>query len=146
MRKKVSIWTDGACSKNPGIGGWASILTFNNVEKVISGGEILTTNNIMELTAVIKGLSALKESCEVSLYSDSAYVVNAIENGWLNGWQKNNFKTADNKPVKNRELWEQLATLLQTHNVTFIKVKGHSTNINNNRCDEYARAEIDKLR
>ncbi len=145
MLKKVEIWTDGACSGNPGPGGWAAILLYMGKEKALSGGLNETTNNVMELTAVIEGLSALKEKCSVTLYSDSAYVVNAINQGWLSGWQKNDFKTADKKPVKNRELWERLISLLSEQEVNFIKVKGHSSNENNNRCDELARAEILKL-
>lgn len=145
MLKKIEIWTDGACSCNPGPGGWAAVLLYKGVEKVISGGLNDTTNNVMELTAVIEALSALKEKCDVNLYSDSAYVVNAINQGWLSGWQANGFKTADKKPVKNRELWERLYSLLAKQNVNFIKVKGHDVNENNNRCDELARAEIKKL-
>lgn len=145
MLKKIEIWTDGACSNNPGPGGWAAILRYGRHEKVISGGESNTTNNVMELTAVIMGLSALKEKCDVTLYSDSAYVINAINEGWLINWQKSGFKTADKKPVKNRELWETLSDLLIKQNVSFVKVKGHSQNENNNRCDEIARGEILKL-
>lgn len=145
MLKKIEIWTDGACSCNPGPGGWAAILHYKGVEKIISGGLNDTTNNVMELTAVIEGLAALKEKCDVNLYSDSAYVVNAINQGWLSGWQANGFKTADKKPVKNRELWERLYSLLAAQNVNFIKVKGHDVNENNNRCDEIARSEIKKL-
>lgn len=145
MLKKVFIWTDGACSGNPGPGGWAAILKYGDVEKTISGGELSTTNNVMELTAVVKALYALKEKCNVSIYSDSAYVVNAIEQGWLYNWKKNGFKTADKKPVKNLELWQNLDDLLLKHDVTFIKVKGHADNENNNRCDSLARAEITKI-
>lgn len=145
MLKKVFIWTDGACSGNPGPGGWAAILKYGDVEKTISGGELSTTNNVMELTAVVKALYALKEKCNVSIYSDSAYVVNAIEQGWLYNWKKNGFKTADKKPVKNLELWQNLYDLLLKHDVTFIKVKGHADNENNNRCDSLARAEITKI-
>ena len=145
MLKKIEIWTDGACSCNPGPGGWAAILRYGNYEKVFSGGENNTTNNVMELTSVIKGLAALKEKCEVTLYSDSAYVINAINEGWLKNWQKSGFKTADKKPVKNRELWEELSELLLNQNVNFVKVKGHAQNKNNNRCDEIARGEISKL-
>ncbi len=145
MLKKVEIWTDGACSGNPGPGGWAAILRYKGSEKILSGGLKSTTNNIMELTAVIEGLAALKEKCDVTLYSDSAYVINAINQGWLSGWQKNNFKTADKKPVKNRELWERLISLLDNQSVTFEKVKGHAQNENNNRCDEIARGEITRL-
>ena len=145
MLKKVEIWTDGACSYNPGPGGWASILYYKGIEKEISGGMLDTTNNVMELTAVIQGLKALKEPCEVTLYSDSTYVVNAILENWLDAWQKNGFKTANKKPVKNKELWEELSILLKKHNVNFVHVKGHADNVNNNRCDKLARAEIQKL-
>ena len=145
MLKKVEIWTDGACSNNPGPGGWAAILNYKGVEKVFSGGLPSTTNNVMELTAVIEGLKALKESCKVILYSDSSYVVNAITENWLTAWEKNGFKTANKKPVKNRELWEELSLLLKKHEVTFIHVKGHADNENNNRCDKIARQEVQKF-
>lgn len=145
MLKKVEIWTDGACSGNPGPGGWAAILLYKGVKKELSGGEMLTTNNIMEIRAVILGLRALKEKCNVTIYSDSAYVVNAITQGWLNNWIANNYKTADKKEVKNRELWEELHELMQFHQIEFVKVKGHADNVNNNRCDELARAEIKAL-
>ena len=145
MLKKVEIWTDGACSCNPGPGGWAAILNYKGIEKEISGGSTNTTNNIMELTAVIQGLKMLKEKCEVTLYSDSSYVVNAIEQNWLNGWQLNGFKTANNKPVKNVELWQELSKLLSEQKVKFVHVKGHADNENNNRCDKLARAEIKKI-
>lgn len=145
MLKKVEIWTDGACSGNPGPGGWAAILLYKGVTKELSGGEMLTTNNIMEIKAVILGLRALKEKCSVTIYSDSAYVVNAITQGWLNNWIANNYKTADKKEVKNRELWEELYELMQFHQVEFVKVKGHADNAKNNRCDDLARAEIKAL-
>ena len=145
MLKKVEIWTDGACSCNPGPGGWAAILNYKGIEKAISGGMLDTTNNVMELTAVIKGLKALTEKCDVTLYSDSSYVVNAITENWLSSWQKNGFKTANKKPVKNQELWEELAELLKKQNVEFVHVKGHADNVNNNRCDKLAREEIQKL-
>lgn len=143
--KNVTIYTDGACSYNPGPGGYCAILIYRDIEKVISGGEKDTTNNRMELLAVIKGLSALKERCAVTLYSDSAYVVNAIQNDWLYTWFRNGWKTADKKPVKNQELWEDLLKLLSKHEVTFVKVKGHADNAYNNRCDQIARKEIEKL-
>ena len=143
--KKVSIWTDGACSYNPGPGGWAAILQYGKAEKVLSGGKNETTNNVMELTAVVEGLKALKEKCSVLLYSDSAYVVNAVEQGWLHNWKANGFRTADKKPVKNRELWEELDALLSEHAVKFVKVKGHADNEYNNRCDSIARSEVEKL-
>ncbi len=145
MLKKVEIWTDGACSFNPGPGGWGAILSYKGIEKIISGGNKETTNNVMELTAVIEGLKMLKEPCLVTLYSDSSYVVNAITQNWLSTWETNGFKTSNNKPVKNRELWEGLSSLLKTHKVTFVLVKGHADNENNNRCDKLARNEVKKL-
>lgn len=143
--KQVEIYTDGACSGNPGKGGWCAILIYGGRERVLSGGEAETTNNRMEVYAAIAGLSALKERCAVTLYSDSAYLVNAIEQHWLDNWRSHGWTTADRKPVKNRDLWESLSKLLQTHAVAFVKVKGHADNVYNNRCDEYARAEISKL-
>ncbi|MBQ3214074.1 MAG: ribonuclease HI [Clostridia bacterium] len=143
--KKVEIYTDGACSGNPGPGGYAGILFYNGKEKVISGGEETTTNNRMELTAVIKALEVLKEICEVNLYTDSAYVCNAITQNWLTDWQLNNWKNSQKKSVLNKDLWLQLIELITRHKVNFIKVKGHSDNINNNRCDEIARNEILKF-
>ena len=142
--EKVVIYTDGACSGNPGPGGWGTILMYKGVKKEISGGSKQTTNNIMELTAVIEGLKMLKFPCEVDLYSDSAYVVNAFEQKWIFGWIKKNWKTAAGDPVKNKELWEELYGLTKIHTVNFIKVKGHSDNEYNNRCDELARGEIEK--
>ena len=143
--KRVEIFTDGACSGNPGAGGWGAILRYNNVEKELSGGDEDTTNNRMELTAVIEALSKLKQSCDVKLYSDSAYVVNAINQNWLNNWKNNNWIGSDKKPVKNIELWQMLDKLLNEHNVVFYKVKGHSDNELNNRCDELARMAIKNL-
>ncbi|MBD5132719.1 MAG: ribonuclease HI [Clostridiales bacterium] len=143
--KSVDIYTDGACSGNPGKGGWCAILLYGGKEKVLSGGDADTTNNRMEVYAAIAGLSALKEKCAVNLYSDSAYLVNAIEQRWLNNWKRNNWRTADKKEVKNQDLWRALDELLNKHEVTFIKVKGHADNEYNNRCDEYARGEIAKL-
>ena len=140
--KKVIIYTDGACSGNPGPGGWGAILMFKNIKKEISGGLPNTTNNIMEMTAVIEALKLLKFSCDVDIYSDSAYVVNAFNNQWINGWIKNNWKTSNKEPVKNKDLWIELIDLVNKHNVTFIKVKGHADNEFNNRCDELARSEI----
>lgn len=141
----VIIYTDGACSGNPGPGGWGSILMYKDNKKEISGGSATTTNNIMEITAVIEALKLLKFSCNVKVYSDSAYVVNAFNNGWIYNWHKNNWKTADKKPVKNQELWEELYKYTQIHKVEFIKVKGHSDNEFNNRCDELARNAIEKI-
>ena len=143
--KKVENYTDGACSFNPGPGGWAAILIYKGVEKIISGNAKETTNNIMELYAVVKALSALKEKCLVKLYSDSAYVVNSVTEGWLDSWVKNGFKTADRKDVKNVDLWKELNELLKKHKVEFIKVKGHADNANNHRCDTIAREEISKI-
>ena len=142
--KKVDIYTDGACSGNPGPGGWASILIYNGKEKIIFGFEKETTNNRMELLAVIKGLEILKEPCEVDLFSDSAYVCNAIKENWIENWQLNNWKNSQKKQVLNIELWQKLLDLMCVHKVTFNKVKGHADNKNNNRCDELARREIDK--
>ena len=143
--KHVTIYTDGACSGNPGKGGWCAILSYNGHEKVMYEGEMETTNNRMELSAVIKGLSALKEPCEVTLYSDSSYVVNAINENWLSDWQRRGWRTAGKSPVKNVDLWQELLTLLTRHKVEFVWVKGHADNENNNRCDEYARLAISML-
>ena len=144
--KKVDIYTDGACSGNPGIGGWCVILIYNGIEKTISGFNKQTTNNRMEVFAIIQGLAALKERCEVTIYSDSAYAVNAIENGWLESWKRNGWRTGDNKEVKNIDLWNDLSLRMSEHNVRFVKVKGHADNEYNNLCDKTARAEIDKCR
>lgn len=140
--KKVTIYTDGACSGNPGPGGWGAILMYNETSKEISGSNKDTTNNIMEITAVWEALKLLKEECEVKVYSDSAYVVNAFNQGWIYNWKKNNWKTASKDPVKNKELWEELYNLVQKHKVEFIKVKGHSDNEYNNRCDFLATSAI----
>ena len=142
---KVAIYTDGACSGNPGPGGWASILMYKEHKKEISGSSKDSTNNIMEITAVIEGLKALKRPCDVELYSDSSYVVNAFKNNWIENWETNGWRTANKQPVKNKELWEELYKLTKTHKVEFIKVKGHSDNEHNNRCDELARSEIENL-
>lgn len=143
--KKVEIYTDGACSNNPGPGGYGAILIYGKREKVVSGGENNTTNNRMELTAVIKALGALKEKCIVNLYTDSSYVHNAFSQNWIEQWQLNGWKNSNNKPILNKDLWEELLKLTNLHNVNFIKVKGHSDNENNNRCDKIARSEIEKL-
>ena len=143
--KKVTLYTDGACSGNPGPGGYGAILIYNGVEKEISGGEKNTTNNKMEMMAVIKGLEMLKEPCEVFVYSDSAYVVNSIEKGWIYSWKKNGWKKSDKKEVKNIELWERLLKLMEIHKVTFLKVKGHADDELNNRCDRLAVSEREKL-
>lgn len=143
--EKVTIYTDGACSGNPGPGGWAAVLIYNENRKEISGGKKETTNNIMELTAVIEALKLLKYPCKVDLYSDSAYVVNGFNQGWIYNWKKNNWKTSSKEPVKNKEIWEELYNLTKIHRVNFKKVKGHSTNELNNRCDELAREAIKNL-
>lgn len=140
--EEVTIYTDGACSGNPGPGGWAAILMYKDIKKEISGASNNTTNNIMELMAVIEGLKMLKFPCNVKIYSDSAYVVNAFNQGWIYGWVKKNWKTSGNEHVKNRELWEELYALAKTHTVEFVKVKGHADNPYNNRCDEMARQAI----
>lgn len=143
--EEVTIYTDGACSGNPGSGGWGAILMYKETKKEISGGQKSTTNNVMELTAVIEALKLLKYPCKVNLYSDSAYVVNAFLQKWIINWQKNNWKTVDKKDVKNKELWQELLDLTNTHSVKFIKVKGHADNEFNNRCDELARNAIKEL-
>lgn len=143
--EKVIIYTDGACSGNPGPGGWGAILMYKDTKKEISGGKKETTNNIMELTAALEALKLLKFSCEVDLYSDSAYLVNGFKQGWIYNWQRNNWKTSNKEPVKNKEIWEEIYKLTQKHEVKFIKVKGHSDNEFNNRCDELARNAIKQL-
>lgn len=144
MRKQVEIYTDGACSGNPGVGGWGVVMFYRGIRKEMSGAEGDTTNNRMELTAIIKGLSALKFGCDVTLYSDSAYCVDAFNQGWIYGWLKNGWRTADKSDVKNSDLWQTLVGLTKKHNVTFVKVKGHADNEHNNRCDALARAAIKK--
>lgn len=138
--KTVQIYTDGACSGNPGMGGWGAVLLHGNKKKEISGGKDVTTNNQMELTAVIEGLKALKKQCKVEIYSDSAYVINAFEQNWIENWQKNNWKNSQKKDVLNKELWQELYSLVNFHKVSFHKVKGHSGNFYNERCDELATA------
>jgi len=143
--KKVKIYTDGACSGNPGRGGWGAIVMYKDAVKEISGGEPETTNNRMELTAVIEALKLLKEPCEVELYSDSQYITNAINKQWLSSWQKNNWRLKSRGAVKNPDLWQSLVPLLETHKVTFIWVKGHADSEYNNRCDELAVSESNKF-
>ena len=145
MMKTVTIYTDGACSGNPGPGGWGAILEWNGIEKELSGGEPETTNNRMELTAAIRGLEALKEPCRVALYTDSQYIANAINQHWLVNWKKRGWKKADKSPVLNRELWEALDAQLSRHDVTFHWVKGHADNAYNNRCDALAVAQTRKM-
>lgn len=136
--KKVTIYTDGACSGNPGPGGYGAVLIYNGNEKEISGGEKSTTNNKMEMMGVIKALEMLKEKCDVEVYSDSAYLVNSINNKWVYSWKKNNWIKSDKSKAKNIDLWERLLELIYYHNVKFIKVKGHADNEYNNRCDKLA--------
>ena len=144
--KIVTIYTDGACSGNPGPGGWGAILEWQGHEKELSGGEAQTTNTRMELTAVLTALRLLKEPCTVELYSDSKYVVDAIDKGWLYGWQKKGWIKADKKPVLNVDLWQQLLPELARHDVHLHWVKGHAENEKNNRCDQLAVAESKKFR
>lgn len=143
--RKVTIYTDGACSGNPGPGGWAAVLIYGDNKKEIYGGNKNTTNNKMELTAIIEGLKALNQECEVEVYSDSAYSVNGFNQGWIYNWIKKGWKNADGRDVKNKELWQELYSLAKKHKVTFIKVKGHSNVELNNRCDELARKAISEL-
>ena len=142
---EVTIYTDGACSGNPGPGGWAAILMAGGAKKELSGGEKDTTNNRMELMAVIEGLNALKRPCKVDIYSDSAYVVNAFEQNWIDKWIRNGWKNSAKAEVANSDLWKRLLELTSTHNVTFHKVKGHADNEFNNRCDELAVAEWKRI-
>ena len=143
--EKVIIYTDGACSGNPGPGGWGAILMYKDAKKEISGGCKQTTNNIMEITAVVEALKCLKVESDVQVYSDSAYTVNAFKQGWIYNWMKNGWKTSNGSAVKNKELWQELYALTKKHKVEFIKVKGHSDNEFNNRCDELARNAIKNL-
>lgn len=143
--EEITIYTDGACSGNPGPGGWGAILMMGDVRKEISGGSENTTNNIMELSAVIEALKLLKRPCKVNVFSDSAYVVNAFNQKWIYGWIKKNWRTAGGDSVKNKELWQELYSLTKVHDVTFNKVKGHADNEFNNRCDEMAVAESKKF-
>ena len=143
--KTVTLYTDGACSGNPGPGGWGAILIYNGHEKELSGGEKRTTNNRMELTAVIRGLEALKQPCIVELYSDSKYVIDALEKGWAVGWRKRGWVKSDKKPALNPDLWERLLKLCEVHELHCHWVKGHADNPWNNRCDELAVREWKKL-
>ncbi len=143
--KQVTIYTDGACSGNPGPGGWGAILEYHGTEKELSGGEPATTNNRMELTAVISALGALKEACVVDLYTDSKYVCDAVVKGWVYGWKTKGWIKADKKPALNVDLWERLLPLLKTHQVNWHWVKGHASNEKNNRCDALAVSESRKF-
>lgn len=144
--KRVQLYTDGACSGNPGPGGWGAILRFGSVEKELSGGEENTTNNRMELTAVIMGLSALKEPCEVTLVTDSKYVADGVTKGWAESWRKNGWRKADKKPALNSDLWEKLLKLLKVHKVEINWVKGHAGHPENERCDRLAVEFYNKLK
>lgn len=143
--KNIEIYTDGACSGNPGKGGWGAVLVYKNTEKEISGYEKETTNNRMELTAVIMALKALKEPCNVKLTTDSKYVCDAVNKGWVYSWKSRGWKKADKKPALNVDLWEQLLELLSIHNVEFNWVKGHDGHKYNERCDELAVSEYNKI-
>ena len=143
--KFIELFTDGACSGNPGPGGWGVVLRYNGHEKELSGGEANTTNNRMELTAAIEGLSALKEPCEVRLVTDSKYVADGITKGWAESWRKNNWRKADKKPALNPDLWEKLLNLIRQHDVTIEWVKGHAGHPENERCDQLAVAYYKKL-
>ena len=145
-KKTVEIYTDGACSGNPGPGGWGAILRYNGAEKELSGGEAQTTNNRMELTGVIMALLALKESCIVELYSDSKYVIDALEKGWAWGWKRRGWVKADKKPALNPDLWDTLLGLTRQHEMHYHWVKGHEANEKNNRCDEQAVLESRKFK
>lgn len=143
--KEIKIYTDGACSKNPGPGGWGAVLIYKSHRKEISGADAQTTNNRMELTAVIKALECLKEKCKIELFTDSKYVCDSIKKGWAESWRNNNWKKSDKKPAINADLWEVLLNLISKHDITFNWVKGHAGNIENERCDELATSEIKKL-
>ena len=142
--KHIDIYTDGSCRCNPGPGGWGAILVYNGIEKELSGGEENTTNNRMELTAVIKALQALKEKCEITLTSDSKYVIDAIVNGWAQGWRANNWRKADRSQALNPDLWEILLDEIQKHEITYVWVKGHAGHPYNERCDKMAQSESSK--
>ncbi len=143
--KQVDIFTDGACSGNPGPGGWGAILRYKGTDKEISGGEAQTTNNRMELTAVIEALKLLKESCEVTLWTDSKYVADGLGKGWAAGWKKNGWKKADKKPALNPDLWDELLSLNDKHTITIQWIKGHASHPENEKCDRMAVAESQKF-
>ena len=142
--KKIILYTDGSCIGNPGPGGYAYILIYGQLKKEFCGYEPSTTNNRMELTAVIKGLNQIKEPCDVTIYTDSAYVLNAFEQDWITNWQLKGWRTANKKEVLNKDLWLQLLDAMQRHKVSWVKVKGHADNEFNNRCDELARGETER--
>ena len=142
--KHVEIYTDGACKGNPGPGGWGAVIVYGGAEKELSGGEAATTNNRMELIGAISGLGALKEPCEVTLYSDSKYLVDAVNLGWARSWKSRGWVKADKKPALNKDLWQKLLELLEIHKVTFVWVKGHAGHSYNERCDRLAVAEAER--
>lgn len=144
--KQVELFTDGACSGNPGPGGWGAILRYRDSEKELSGGEAQTTNNRMELTAAIEGLAALKEPCRVTLCSDSKYLTDGITKGWARSWRRNGWRKADKKPALNADLWDRLLTQMDRHEVTLIWIKGHAGHPENERCDAMAVAQCDRFR
>ncbi len=143
--KKVNVYTDGACRGNPGKGGWGAILEYKGIRREMSGGERETTNNRMELTAVIEALSALKEPCEVTLYSDSKYVIDGLSKGWARSWKKNGWKKADKSPALNPELWDKLLELTDYHTLEYVWIKGHDGHPENERCDTLATTQADKF-
>lgn len=143
---EVILYTDGACSGNPGPGGWGALLIWNGKEKALSGGHPASTNNRMEMQAVIEGLKALNKKCHVKVHSDSALIINAFTKGWIQNWQKKGWKKADKKPVENREIWEEMIRYVNQHQVSWIKVKGHSDNELNNRVDQLAVEACQKYR
>ena len=145
QKKTVIVFTDGACSGNPGPGGWAALLQYNQQEKELTGGASNTTNNRMEMRAVIEALTALKEPCHVMIHSDSALIINAFKQGWINSWLKRNWRKSNKKPVENQDLWQEMLTAMQPHDVEWIKVKGHSDNVRNNRVDRLAVAASKKF-
>ena len=142
--KEVTIYTDGACSGNPGPGGWGAVLCYKGTEKELSGGEAMTANNRMELTAAVSALKALKEPCRVYLYSDSKYLVDSLMKGWVIAWEKRGWVKADKKPALNADLWQELLRLDKVHEITYHWVKGHADDDYNNRCDELAVARRDE--
>jgi ribonuclease HI len=142
--KKVNIYTDGACKGNPGRGGWGTILVYGAHEKELSGGEVMTTNNRMELMAVISGLEALREPCEVTLTSDSTYVINSITKKWLDGWAKKNWVKSGNTPVPNADLWKRLIEAMKPHTIEWVWVRGHNGHPYNERCDRLAVAAAER--
>ena len=144
--KELTIYTDGACSGNPGPGGWGAVLLYRDMRREMSGYEPVTTNNRMELTAAIEAMRALKEPCEVDVYSDSSYLCNAFLQNWLTNWVRRGWIKSDKKPVENRDLWEMLLKFTQIHRISWHKVKGHADNPLNNRCDELATGEIKRRR